>query len=70
MCCPHLLGRLHNALAVCGPVQVRDWNAHADEVRAHCHSFYQDRDGHLHIHRANLDITAQPTTLLGASVHR
>lgn len=68
MCCPHLLGHLHNAPAVCGTVKVRDWNAQADEVRAHCHSFY--RDGHLHIHRANLGITAQPTTLLGASVHR
>lgn len=45
--------------AVCGTVQVRDWGAHGDDVRAHFQSFYQDRDGHRHIHGANLGVTAQ-----------
>ncbi|MFN9471214.1 glycosyltransferase [Acidovorax sp.] len=50
--------RLH-ADAVCGTVQVRDWSAHGDAVRAHFQALYQDRDGHRHIHGANLGVTAQ-----------
>lgn len=51
--------------AVCGTVQVRDWGAHSDEVRARFQSFYQDCDGHRHIHGANLGITADAYHLSG-----
>jgi len=51
--------------AVCGTVQVRDWGAHGDEVRASFQSFYQDCDGHRHIHGANLGITADAYHLSG-----
>lgn len=51
--------------AVCGTVQVRDWSAHGDEVRARFHSFYQDRDGHRHIHGANLGLSAQAYSTAG-----
>lgn len=45
--------------AVCGTVQVRDWGLHGDAVRAQFDALYQDRDGHRHIHGANLGLTAQ-----------
>ncbi|CAN7681072.1 glycosyltransferase [Acidovorax sp. LjRoot117] len=48
-----------HADAVCGTVQVRDWSAHCNEVQLQFHSLYQDRDGHRHIHGANLGITAK-----------
>lgn len=45
--------------AVCGTVQVRDWGAHGEDVHARFQTLYQDRDGHRHIHGANLGVTAQ-----------
>jgi glycosyltransferase involved in cell wall biosynthesis len=50
-----------DADVVCGTVAVDDWSAHAgraDALRAHFDGFYQDRDGHRHIHGANLGVSA------------
>lgn len=50
-----------DADVVCGSVAVDDWSPHggkADALRAHFDGFYQDRDGHRHIHGANLGVSA------------
>ena len=47
--------------AVCGTVGVDDWSPHglhADLLRRHFLHSYQDRDGHQHIHGANLGVSA------------
>ncbi|WP_306397611.1 glycosyltransferase [Telluria beijingensis] len=47
--------------AVCGSVTVDDWSAHcamAGRLREHFALHYQDRDGHRHIHGANLGVSA------------
>lgn len=46
--------------AVCGCVGVADWSCHgADAPRLHAHflATYHDRDGHRHIHGANLGVS-------------
>ncbi|WP_038213671.1 glycosyltransferase [Xenophilus azovorans] len=46
--------------AVCGCVGVDDWSCHGDDaatVRAHFLGTYEDRDGHRHIHGANLGVS-------------
>ncbi|OZI18718.1 glycosyl transferase [Bordetella genomosp. 9] len=48
-----------DAAAVCGTVGVADWSAHGAQALAarwHFQSNYRDRDGHRHIHGANLGI--------------
>ena len=50
-----------DADVVCGSVAVDDWSPHgpvAAALRAHFDGFYQDRDGHRHIHGANLGVSA------------
>lgn len=50
-----------DAEVVCGSVAVDDWSPHgaaAGLLRAHFASNYNDRDGHRHIHGANLAMTA------------
>jgi len=50
-----------DADVVCGSVAVDDWSPHAgraDALRTHFHNTYQDRDGHRHIHGANLGVSA------------
>ena len=47
--------------AVCGTVGVDDWSPHGDNaihVQRHFESTYSDRDGHRHIHGANLGVSA------------
>jgi glycosyltransferase involved in cell wall biosynthesis len=47
---------------VCGSVAVDDWSAHAGNaaaLRAQFDSTYQDRDGHRHIHGANLGVSTR-----------
>lgn len=47
--------------AVCGVVAVDDWSPHcaiADRLREHFTRHYQPRDGHQHIHGANLGVSA------------
>ena len=49
-----------NADAVCGLVTVDDWSPHcalAGRLREHFARHYQDRDGHRHIHGANLGVS-------------
>ncbi len=46
---------------VCGSVAVDDWSPHAGNAQAlreHFARTYQDRDGHRHIHGANLGVSA------------
>jgi len=50
-----------DADVVCGSVAVDDWSPHgqvAEVLRAHFDGFYQDREGHRHIHGANLGVSA------------
>jgi len=52
---------------VCGSVAVDDWSPHgvdADMLREHFARTYHDRDGHRHIHGANLGVAA--SAYLGA----
>lgn len=51
--------------AVCGTVQVRDWETHGEAVQGRFQSSYQDRDGHRHIHGANLGVEAQAYSAVG-----
>ena len=47
---------------VCGTVEVDSWDAHgchAQAARSQFESSYQDRDGHRHVHGANLGLTAR-----------
>jgi glycosyltransferase involved in cell wall biosynthesis len=47
---------------VCGSVAVDDWSPHAGQaalLRAHFSQTYNDRDGHRHIHGANLGVCAE-----------
>jgi len=46
---------------VCGSVAVDDWSPHAGQaamLRTHFSQTYNDRDGHRHIHGANLGVAA------------
>jgi len=47
------------AEAVCGTVRVADWSPRADQVRALYEAHYQSREGHRHIHGANLGVCAR-----------
>lgn len=53
---------------VCGSVAVDDWSAHAGHaamLRTHFAATYNDRDGHRHIHGANLGVSAAAYTRAG-----
>lgn len=43
---------------VCGTVAVNDWHGYGERMRAHYALTYEDRDGHRHIHGANLGVCA------------
>jgi glycosyltransferase involved in cell wall biosynthesis len=43
--------------AVCGTVGVDDWHEHPEHVVLAFRRDYQDRDGHRHIHGANLGVS-------------
>lgn len=46
---------------VCGTVEVGSWSAHgahAQRARHHFEATYTDRDGHRHVHGANLGVSA------------
>lgn len=48
--------------AVCGSVAVADWSCFgvdAERMQAHFESTYVDRDGHRHIHGANIGVAAR-----------
>jgi len=44
--------------AVCGSICVDDWDAHPPAVREVFGRLYRDRDGHRHVHGANLGVCA------------
>lgn len=51
-----------DAEVVCGSVGVDDWSCHGEDaarLQAHFAATYADRDGHRHIHGANLGMSAQ-----------
>jgi len=53
---------------VCGSVAVDDWSPHAQNaaaLREHFARTYQDREGHRHIHGANLGVSAAAYTAAG-----
>ncbi|RZL92965.1 MAG: glycosyltransferase [Variovorax sp.] len=61
-----------DADAVCGTVGVSDWSPHgehADLLHAHFLETYLDRDGHRHIHGANLGVSAQAYRRAGGFRH-
>jgi glycosyltransferase involved in cell wall biosynthesis len=45
--------------AVCGTISVDDWAACGARMAAHFAATYIDRDGHRHIHGANLGVSAE-----------
>ena len=45
--------------AVCGTVAIRDWGVYGQAMQAHFASSYTDRDGHAHIHGANMGVSAE-----------
>lgn len=58
--------------AVCGCVAVDDWSCHgADAERLHAHflATYNDRDGHRHIHGANLGVSTALYLQVGGFKH-
>jgi glycosyltransferase involved in cell wall biosynthesis len=44
--------------AVCGCVSVEDWSEHTPMVQRRYDALYQHRDGHRHVHGANLGVSA------------
>jgi glycosyltransferase involved in cell wall biosynthesis len=44
--------------AVCGTIGVDDWGIYGNAMRRHFAATYSDRDGHRHIHGANLGVSA------------
>lgn len=58
--------------AVCGTVGVSDWTphgVHAELLHAHFLETYTDRDGHRHVHGANLGVSAQAYRHAGGFPH-
>ena len=45
--------------AVCGTVAVNDWGIYGERMQRHYEASYTDRDGHAHIHGANMGVSAQ-----------
>ena len=54
-----------SADAVCGTVAVKDWGSYGQKMRKHYANTYNDRDGHHHIHGANLGVSAQAYVMAG-----
>jgi glycosyltransferase involved in cell wall biosynthesis len=50
---------------VCGTVAVEEWSLHGAQARREFEAGYCDRDGHRHIHGANLGVSAQAYALAG-----
>ncbi|MGE0800593.1 MAG: glycosyltransferase family 2 protein [Lautropia sp.] len=48
----------HGTDAVCGTVDIADWGCHPASTRIRYAARYQKRDGHRHIHGANLGVSA------------
>lgn len=55
----------HQADVVCGTVAVEDWGDYGEQMRNHYARTYNDRDGHRHIHGANLGVSADSYRRVG-----
>lgn len=53
------------AQVVCGTIEVTDWSRHPLEVGARFRAEYCDRDGHRHIHGANLGVCSRAYQSVG-----
>lgn len=51
--------------AVCGTIAVADWESYGARMDAHFSATYFDRDGHRHIHGANLGVSADAYRRVG-----
>jgi glycosyltransferase involved in cell wall biosynthesis len=61
-----LVQQLHcRADAVCGVVSVENWTGHSAAVREDFVATYRDRDGHRHVHGANLGVSAAAYRAVG-----
>lgn len=64
-----LTGMLEHAArgwdAIAGTVQVGDWDGHTPETRASWRAGYDSRDGHRHVHGANLGFRGDAYRLVG-----
>nr|WKF55654.1 hypothetical protein HUO10_000098 [Paraburkholderia busanensis] len=61
-----LVQQLHcSADAVCGVVSVENWTGHSIAVQTDFIATYRDRDGHRHIHGANLGVSASAYRAVG-----
>jgi glycosyltransferase involved in cell wall biosynthesis len=58
-----------NADAVCGTVEVDNWNEHGDLVRCKYLELYQSIENHRHIHGANLGLSAEAYRNAGGFHH-
>ena len=54
---------------VCGTVAVSDWHLHDPLVRAAYETQYRDKDGHRHVHGANLGVTSRAYLACGGFEH-
>ena len=50
---------------VCGTVTIDDWQGYGERMRRHYANTYEDRDGHRHIHGANLGVCAKAYQRVG-----
>ena len=53
-----LAHQAQGADAVCGTIAVADWAEYGEKMSVHFGATYTDRDGHRHIHGANLGVSA------------
>ncbi|MES2280178.1 MAG: glycosyltransferase family 2 protein [Pseudomonadota bacterium] len=51
--------------AVCGTIAIEDWGAYGERMHRHFELTYTDKDGHSHIHGANLGVSAQAYATAG-----
>lgn len=61
-----------DADAVCGTVTVDDWSCHGEAahwLRTRFHASYEDREGHSHVHGANLGVSARAYRRAGGFRH-
>lgn len=61
----HLAHARSGADAVCGTVEVGDWSGFDHGVRARYEAHYDSRDGHRHVHGANLGFTSDAYSSVG-----
>ncbi|MEZ0604191.1 glycosyltransferase family 2 protein [Paraburkholderia sp. IW21] len=51
--------------AVCGVISIENWTGHGAAVRQDFISTYRDREGHRHVHGANLGVSAEAYQAVG-----